>query len=310
MNLLRMKEHTEKLHQFAKETELRARENPNDFLLQLVAKNQRDASQDADEKYLMAVGQQSAQSLEWRLIGARTESGKVPLGLLTKLSDSLNKMLLKAAYFSRNKEDAKRGVGEKFEQELNLNLAGLSKGSARLFIMGNMLPDATGSAPLPDAINHVLNALGSGEVATSFYDSLGDLGEQASSALHDALKAMEQEECSVEVTWHAIGDSRIESLRFDQIVRMRTMLDGTAGDGVVDDEVNGLVGLLASSGRIQIIEASGQKKNVRFKPKSQGQRVAQLRLGQAVNLKTRARIYRDPLTGEETRLHRLADIIV
>ncbi|MEQ6309852.1 hypothetical protein ACF8OH_27325 [Delftia sp. WSY_9] len=307
MNLLRMKEHAEKLHLFAQETESRARENPEDFVLQLVAKNQRDASHEADEKYLLAVGQQSAQSLEWRLIGARMESGSVPLGLLTKLSDSINKLLLKAAYFSRNKEDAQRGVGDQFAQELNLKLAGLSKGSARLFIVGNTLPDATGSAPLPEAITHVMNALGSGELATSFYDSLGDLGEQAASALHDALKAMEQEECSVEVTWRSSGEARMQSLRFDQIVRMRAMLEGSSGVDVIDDEVSGLVGLLASSGRIQVVESSGQKTNVRFKPKSQGQRVAQLRLGQAVALKTRAKIYRDPLTGEETRLHRLAD---
>lgn len=307
MNLPSLQAHVAQLREFAAATALRAASAPDDFLLQVMARSHAAAVENAELTYLQEVGSQSASALEWRLVGERAKNGQVPMGLLAKLSDALNRLLLKASYFARNKEDSYRGVGQSFSQEMNLRFAGLAEGSARLFIVGNTFPDATGSAPLPEAIGNVLKALASGGAATSFYDALGDLGEQASSALHDALKAMEQDECSVEVTWRAHGEAQGKTLRFDEIVRMRTLLEGSSSTDVEDDQVSGLIGLLASSGRIQIIEASGQKTNIRFKPKTQSQWVAGLRLGQNVTLKTRAKIYRDPLSGEESRIHRLVD---
>lgn len=306
MNLDRLKDHAAQLRIFARESEARAAAEPENFMLQLVAKNQRDASEDVDMEYLLAAGQQSAQSLEWRLIGERTKGGRVPMALLAKLADPLNKLLLKASFFARNKEDPSRGVGQMFSNEMNLKLAGLAEGSARLFIVGNTAADATGSAPLEEGLEHILDALASGEQPGAFYESLGDLGEQASNALHDVLKAMEQEECSVEVTWHSGAEGRSQALGFDQIVRMRSMLSDSVDGSPEDDEVSGIIGLLASSGRIQIVRETGEKTNVRFKPKSQGDWVSKLRLGQAVTLKTKAKIYKDPASGEETRVHRLS----
>jgi len=303
-----MKEHSAQLRVFAEQTSARALAEPDDFMLQLVAKNQLDAAEEVEMKYLLALGKQNSQSLEWRLVGERTKRGQIPMALLAKLSDALNKLLLKAAFFARNKEDAFRGVGDMFSNEMNLKLAGLSEGSVRLFIVGNTEPDATGSAPLLEGFRHVLDALGAGDRPSDFYESLGELGEQASRALHDTLKAMELEECSVEVTWHSDTEGRSQALRFDQIVRMRSMLSDSVDGEPEDDEVSGIIELLAANGRIQILGVSGERTRVRFKPKSQGEWVSSLRLGQDVSLRTKAKIYRDPSTGEETRVHRLAEI--
>jgi hypothetical protein len=308
MNLQRMKDHASQLRKFADEMTARASIAPNDFMLQLVARNQQAAAEEIEMEYLVAFGKQNSQSLEWRLVSERTRRGQVPMSLLAKLADALNKLLLKAAFFARNKEDASRGVGDMFANEMNLRLAGISEGSARLFIVGNTEPDSTGSAPLIEGYRHVLNALGAGDRPSDFYEHLGDLGEQASRALHDALKALEQEECSVEVTWHSGTEGSSQALRFDQIVRMRTMLSDSVDNDPEDDEVSGSIGLLALNGRIQILGVSGEKTNIRFRPKSQGAWVSRLRLGETVSLKTKARIYRDPSTGYETRVHRLSDV--
>jgi hypothetical protein len=307
MNLPALESHVNQLKQFAAATATRAANEPDDFVLQLMARSQAAAAEHAELQYLQELGSHGASALEWRLVGERAKNGHVPMGLMARLSDALNRLLLKASFFARAKEDPSRGVGEGFAQEMNLKFAGLAEGSARLFIVGNTFPDTTGSAPLADAMGNVLSALSSGNDPSTFYDALGDLGEQASSALHDALKAMEQEECSVEVNWRAHGEVQTQALRFDEIVRMRSLLEGADSNEFEDDEVAGLIGLLALTGRIQVIKADGQKTNVRFKPKTQGQWVAKLRLGQAVSLRTRAKILRDPLTGEETRLHRLVD---
>lgn len=306
MSIQRTKAHAETLRAFAAETSKRAEAEPENFLLQLVAKNQRDAAQEAELQYLQLQGMQVANALEWRLIGERTKNGRVPMGLLAKLADPLNKLLLKAAFYARTSESLTRTVWEDFSMEMNLKLAGLGEGSARLFIVGNTFPDATGSAPLSEGIDHLFDTLQQGANPTGFYESLGDLGEQASEELHDVLKALEQEECSVEVRWHAAGSVKSRELRFDEVVRMRVLLEDSVDPEPVDCHIEGLIGLLASSGRIQIVQANGEKVNVRFQPKSQGDWVARLRLGQHVALATKAKSYRDPASGEITRVHRLA----
>ncbi|KRC34393.1 hypothetical protein ASE28_08560 [Acidovorax sp. Root219] len=276
-------------------------------MLQLVAKNQRDAAQEAELNFLQLQGMQTANALEWRLIGERTRNGRVPMGLLAKLADPLNKLLLKAAFFARTNENPNRGVGDPFIREMNLKLAGLAEGSARLFIVGNTSPDATGSAPLAEGIDHLFDTLQMGGNPVGFYESLADLGERASEELHDVLKAIEQEECSVEVKWHAADEVKSRELRFDEVVRMRALLEDSVDPEPVDCRVDGLIGLLASSGRIQIVQSSGERINVKFRPKTQGDWVARLRLGQQVSLATKAKSYRDPASGEVTQVHRLVD---
>ena len=305
MNLQRAKEHAEMLREFAQQTQARSALEPNNFLLQLVAKNQLDAANEAELAFLTSKATQESNAIEWRLIGDRTRNGRIPLGMLAKLADPLNKLILRASFFARNKEDAVRGVGETFSNEMGLRLAGLAEGSVRLIIVGNTMPDATGVAPLIDGMDRVMSALESGEQPSVFFESIGEIGEMAASSLHDVLKAVEQEECSVEVKWYVGGESKIAALRFDEVVRMRTMLEGSASVVEEEGEVAGVIGLLASSGRIQIVQASGAKTNVRFIPKKQGDWVSRLRLNQTVTLKTSAKVFKDPATGEVTRVHRL-----
>lgn len=305
MNLLRTREHAARLRAYAAETTARSEAEPENFLLKLIAKNQRDAAEEQELKLCLAEGHAASQSLEWRLIGQRTQHGQVPLAMLGKIADALNKLLLRAAYFARTGEELIR-ASDDFSREMNLKLAGLAEGSARLLIVGNTMPDTTGSAPLETGIEHILDALEVGNESAQFYESLGNLGEQATDSLLDVLKVMEQEECSVEVTHHSASVARSEMLRFDQIVHMRSMLKDSSGVQVENAKVSGVVGLLSSSGRIQIVTHTAEKVNIRFNRKKDGEWVSSLRLGQFVEIPTKARIYRDPATGEVTRVHRLS----
>ena len=306
MNLQRSREHAKTLRAFAEETKERAAAEPDNFLLGLIAKNQLDAAEDQELKLCLAEGKAASESLEWRLIGQTTKNGEVPLALLGKLADPLNKLLLRAAYFARTGEELARTAAESFSREMNLKLAGLAEGSARLLIVGNTMPDTTGSAPLVEGIDHLLDAFQESGGAVTFYESLANLGEQATHSLHDVLKAIEQEECSIEITRHSADKPRSEILRHDQVVKLRNMLSGSSSPEDENSEVSGLVALLSSRGRIQVTTLTGEKINVRFRPKADGAWVEDLRLGQAVTLKTKAKVFRDPSSGEETRVHRLA----
>jgi hypothetical protein len=164
----------------------------------------------------------------------------------------------------------------------------------------------TGSAAFPDGIKHLFATLESADESSTFYETLGELGEMAASSLHDALKALELEECSLKMRWHGFGNVQSKKLRLDEIVRMRVLLESTLAPDEGDDEITGMVTLLAATGRLQILRENGEKIAVRFKPKTQGDFVAALRLGQHLSVQTNYRIFRDPVSGDESRVYRLS----
>ena len=297
--------HLLKLKEFAAEAEAQLASDPSNWMLAAIAKNQRAAFEEAELAMLVEEGANHAQALEWRISGARLSRGQIPLGLLAKLSDPLNKLLLRAAYFARNQEEPTQGTGEAFNTEMNLKLAAISEGSARLFIVGNTIPDMTGSAPLAAGVDRLFSSLHAANDNVGFYDSIADLGEMASESLHEAMKALEGEECSLEMRWYSNGNFRSETLRFDQVVQVRALLDITKDPVIEEQRIVGLITLLASTGRIQVLQETGEKVSIRFRPKTQADYVAKLRLGQAIDLNTSAKVLRDPATGQETRQYRL-----
>ncbi|WP_155895490.1 hypothetical protein [Comamonas aquatica] len=309
MNLAFLQQHAEKLREFATSTAQRSAQEPANQLLKIAAKNQLSAARQAEIQLEEAKGVHAAQALEWRLIGQSTEGGAVPMGLLARLSDPLNKLLLRAAYFARNHEEPDNGTGEGFANEMNLKLAGLAEGSARLFIVGNTTPDMTGSTALVEGVEHLFATLNSGKDAAEFYSSLDGLGEMAADALHDVLYAIEKEECSVEVKWHANGAAQSKMISYSEVIHIRTLLKSTKDPEPKDSEIQGRVSLLSSTGRIQVLTASGEKINIKFKPKAQGEFVSAMRLGQAVNLPVSVTVFREPVSDKEIKRYKLRTVL-
>lgn len=293
------KRHAEQLRRNAAETFERAAQEPDDWLLQSIAKNQLDAAAEAERDLVLEEAGATYEALEWRMIGQRLKLGEVPLTLLARLAGPLNRLILRAAFFARNGVEPSPSVGEDMTDELDLRLAGIAPGSARLFIRGNSMADTTGQSALNQAIDNLFDVLNSTEVFTDFYERLGDIGESAAHALRDTLKALEQEECSLEVRWHSRDNARAWSASFDQVVRVRSLLDGSAEPTFRQGLLKGMISLLAMNGRLQVIDDSGTKKTVRFNPKHQSDQVQSMRLGQLVELSVTERVVVDPITDYE-----------
>lgn len=310
MSLAFLQQHAEKLREFANETALRAEQEPANQILKIAAKNQLSVARQAEIRFEEAKGMQAAQALEWRLIGEKTKGGAVPLSLLARLSDPLNKLLLRAAYFARNNEEPEFGTGDVFANEINLKLAGIAEGSARLFIVGNTTPDLTGSTALVDGIDHLFSTLNSGQNASDFYNSLDVLGEMASEALRDVLYAIEKEECSVEVNWHANGLAKKKMISFLEVIHIRALLENIKDPEIIEESIKGSVSLLSATGRIQILFETGEKVNIKFRPKTQGDFVSSMRLGQVVELPVSVTVFRDPVSNSEMRKYRLRTNVI
>lgn len=294
-----LKLHAQELRRNARETSTRALIEPDNWLLQLAAKNQSDAATEAERNLVIADVGETVDALEWRLVGQRLQFGEVPLALLARLAEPLNKLILRAAYFARNGIDPAHGVGEDLTNEMDLRLAGVAPGSARLFIRGNSNPDTTGTSALSAAVSNLFDVLKATDDFTEFYERLGEIGEGAAHSLRDTLKALEQEECSLEIRWHSPVNARAWSATFDQVVRVRTLLDGTAEPIYRQSVLVGTITLLAVNGRVQLVDSLGNKKTVRFNPKKQGEQVGALRLGQHVELAVTERVVFDPITAYE-----------
>jgi hypothetical protein len=155
-----LRRHAEELRRDAAETLERAEQSPDDWLLRSVAQSQQRAAMEAARQLVIAEVGESNDALEWRLAGQRLKAGEVPLSLLARLAEPLNKLLLRAAYFARNKlEPQQGGVGEDLTNELDLRLLGVAPGSARLFISGNTGIDTTGNSALKEAVEHLFETL-------------------------------------------------------------------------------------------------------------------------------------------------------
>lgn len=295
------KKHLQELTQNAAETRSRADKNPEDWLLQVVAKNQQDAALEAFRELSICEAGETSEALEWRLVGQRLKFGEIPLSLLARIAEPLNKLILRAAYFARNRLEPQSGTGEDLASELDLRLVGVASGSARLFIKGNTFVDMTGRSALSDGIENLFEALTATDDFSAFYERLGDLGEAAAHSLRETLKAIEQEECSLELRWHSFIEPKSWLATFDKVVQVRTLLDGTTDPVFRQAIVRGTVGLLAANGRLQVIDASLHKLTIRFSPKLQAEQVGALHLGQYVELSVTERAVIDPISGEELK---------
>ena len=295
------KRHLQDLTRNAAETKARADESPEDWLLQTVAKNQLDAVNEAGRELAIYEAGVASEALEWRLVGQRLKFGEVPLSLLARIAEPLNKLILRAAYFARNRLEPQSGTGEDLANELDLRLVGVASGSARLFIRGNTFADMTGRSALSDGIENLFEALTATDDFSIFYERLGDLGEAAAHSLRETLKAIEQEECSLELRWHSFLEPKSWAATFDKVVQVRTLLDGTTDPIFRQAIVRGTVGLLAANGRLQVIDASSRKLTIRFSPKTQATQVGAFHLGQYVELSVTERAVIDPISGEELK---------
>ncbi|MFT3818285.1 MAG: hypothetical protein QM750_11735 [Rubrivivax sp.] len=308
MNPKALREHRTALDAFAKETEASAAALPDDWWLSAIAQNQRDNAEDAARKVAIAEALDAGELLEWRFVGNRLRLGALPLEFLSRVAAPLNNLLLRAAYFARNKTEAMYGAADDLSRELALSVVGVAPGSTRLFIRGNALPDLTGKSALSDGIEGLFDVLAHSSDFQQFYEHLDDIGERASEALHDTLKALETEECSVEVRWHRPDNHREFSATYDRVVQMRALLQGIGEAQERHERLSGRITLLSVNGRLQLELDNGRRAAVRFKPRTQAGLVAALTLNAPVTLDVSAKVTNDPISGEEIKRYSLVSL--
>lgn len=285
MSIEFLKKHAQTLAEFARETSQRAAENPADFWLQATAKNQEQAAVDAALEVRLASAEPAGELLELRFIGPQAD-GAISLEAFIRIAEPLLKAWKAAAYRIRHGAIDGR-IGGEIVDALNLKLAGLSRGSARIFLTGNAATDLSGESLLHATLTQTFNLLEADNDA--FYDAVDAMGGRAASHFGDAMKAIRMAGLAVEFSWQSPTQRFTWQGGTDEIVRVKVLLDAVAEPEIYDEKISGSVSGITDTGRLEIRTRQG-KVLVRF-PLDQTEAVQRLAIKKSTTLLVRTTKY-------------------
>lgn len=252
--------HAYELSKFAKETADLARAAPDDFFLQVAAKNQEDSAHAVMHQLQLAEAEEAGELVDLRLIGPRAD-GSISLDWFIAAMEPLSKTWKLAAHRLRYGHDAARGVGADVESALNLKLAGLGSGSTRIFVTGNAMPDLTGESLLQAALTQTFRLLNSHQ--DEFYDAVDAVGGRSAHQLSEFMKVLDNAGLAAQFTWQSPRGRQFWEGRPDEITRIRALLDTIREPERYEEVVEGRVAGITDMGRLDLRTEDG-KVSIRF----------------------------------------------
>lgn len=250
-----LREHADSLKEFAAETKARASANPDDFFLQLAAKNQEDSALAVLREVALADADEIGELVDVRLIGPRA-NGSIPLDAFLDTIGPLTKSWKLAAHRLRYGRDAIRGAASDVVNALNFKLAGLAPGSTHVFITGNASPDLTGDSLLQATLNQTFRLLNSDQV--DFYDAVDAVGGKSAHQLGEFMRGLDRAGLAVQFSWNSSEGMRRWEGRPDEITRVRALLDTVNEPEKYPETLEGSVAGITDTGRLAMRTLEGK----------------------------------------------------
>lgn len=242
--------------------------------------------------------------IELRLLGMRMD-GSIPISLLSKVSDKLNKALSYAAYHLLHGRAPSNGIPDRLAHDLDLRLSGLAHGSTRLLFAGNISPDAAGESILEGALEQIFDVL-QAPTQDKIRDLVTVIGVPATKALSEMLAELGRRNIGAELTWPAPNakvyqwGGNLEAVRTTH-KRLSTFEDIKP----VEVQLEGRITDLKESGALYIRSDSDKRKYKIAYNRQQYVHVQQYRLGMHVEVLAMMYSRLDPLTGNEISTYKL-----
>jgi hypothetical protein len=250
-----LRDHAQSLKKFADDTKDHARSNPDNFLLQLAARNQSAAAGVASQRASLAEADEIGELLDVRLIGPRA-NGSIPLDSFLDTIGPLTRSWKYAAHRLRYGRDAVRGAASDVVSALNFKLAGLAPGSTHVFITGNAAPDLTGDSLLQATLNQTFRLLNSQQ--EDFYDAVDAIGGKSAHQLGEFMRGLDRAGLAVEFSWRSAGGMRRWEGRPDEITRVRALLDTVNEPEKYTETIEGSVAGITDTGRLALRTVEGK----------------------------------------------------
>lgn len=172
---------------------------PEDFAQSLARKSMETHVADIQTQLREGKERRAHEVLQVRLSGELVQHGSVPLslfsGLLTALGDAVNAAAQKIQYGRRVGRISSRVV-----KDLNLRLADVAPGSARIFIRGDLNPDLFGYSALEEALARVFEVLEASE-QNHLSSAVADVGFRSAKGIREFLEYAHGSGLDVEFSW-------------------------------------------------------------------------------------------------------------
>lgn len=294
MNVKFLRDHAEMLSRFADETEAQAKASPNDFFLQVAAKNQKSAALAAKHQLLTEEAQEAGELVDLRLIGAQA-NGSLPIDLFMAAIGPLSRAWRLAAQRLRYGHDASKKVSPDVVSDLNLKLAGIGCGSTRIFVTGNAMPDLTGESLLHATLTHTFRLLNCDN--DGFYDAVDAIGGKSAHQMSEFMKAIDNAGLAAQFTWQSATERMFWEGRRDEITRIRTLLDSIKEPERYEEVVEGNVAGITDAGRLDLRTATG-KVSIRF-PLRLTDQVQRLTITSAARIRVETARYWDTVSKKD-----------
>ena len=290
--------------------------NPNSFFDKLELQSLESHYSDVYQQLTIARAEAQKELIEMRLFGSRVERGSIPLSLLAKIAEPLQKSISHAVFniVGGNRDiqvhKKKHVVSETLKsisRDLDLRLVGVGTGSTRLFITGNSTPDLADTSFLPIAVESIIGLLNATE--DTFYDFAHHIGSKSSFQIKELIEELEKESASVDLTWYSeSGEAKVWHGKRHEIRKVSALLSKLGEPETRERQIRGEVVLLAKTGRMEVL-ADNIKFKIKYPARLFSDVSEKMRIGQLANLKISEKSYFDEVRQQDIKQYDLLEVL-
>jgi hypothetical protein len=175
--------------------------------------------------------------VEFHLSGGEIENGGVPLDLLGRIAIDVSSSIHDAVA----KIKGRRRITKVLSDALDLRLAGIYSGSARLMITGRSEVDLFGKSPLTDALEGTFGLL-TARSPEEIMNSVSTVGVSSSRRFSQMLVHLSNNNIETEIKWNSPEDERfVWTGKKDDIVKLASTLESITALPPVKLTISGVI---------------------------------------------------------------------
>jgi hypothetical protein len=172
---------------------------PEDFAARLTVASLESHVRDLQTQLREAKRARSVEVVQIRLSGKRADDGRLPLPILSAISDSFTAAISAASQKIKNGRVVQR-ISAAMIDFVDLRLADVTSGSTRLFITGETAPDLFGNSLLEDSLEYAF-ALLNAENDDILSARVSEIGVRSAKAWRDLLDTVANAGLEMDLEW-------------------------------------------------------------------------------------------------------------
>lgn len=281
-------------------------DDPDNFALQLSLTSARFEVSEVQDALVREKRARLVEVAELRFKGQLAEDGEMPLHLIGKFMQEVSDALHAAASVVRGTMSRYGHFTSEVVQSLNLRLAAVERGSTRIFITGDTMPDLFGHSLTEQTLSHVFGVLNADEEQIT--EAVSSVGIRSVHKIQSFLKQVEESGLELDFRWDATSGRKMWKGSRTAVTRLRRRLESIR-ETTQPLRIEGRIIELSLRGHIEIRprgeDGSEQAPIVARYKEALLPTVQPFHIGQPVVAHLTATTYRNEATGQEKTKYEL-----